>query len=56
MPAKRGFGTTLIERGLAHDLGGQVKMEFPPDGVRASVRAPLPHGADSSQPAPALPR
>jgi len=55
-PAKRGFGTTLIERGLAHDLGGQVKMEFPPDGVRATVRAPLPHGADSSQPAPALPR
>ena len=24
-PAKRGFGTTLIERGLAHDLSGEAR-------------------------------
>ena len=31
----------LIERGLAHDMSGKVKVEFLPGGVRASVRAPL---------------
>ena len=40
-PAKRGFGTTLIERGLAHDLSGEARIEFLPSGVRASVRAVL---------------
>ena len=45
VPGKRGFGTTLIERGLAHDLSGQATVEFRPGGVRASVRAPLRDGA-----------
>ena len=45
-PAKRGFGTTLIERGLAHDLSGEARIEFLPGGVRASVRAVLRNGAD----------
>jgi two-component sensor histidine kinase len=48
VPVQRGFGTVLIERGLAHDLSGQVKVEFLPGGVRASVRAPLRNGADKS--------
>ena len=51
-PAKRGFGMTLIERGLAHDLSGQAKVEFLPGGVRASVRAPLPDRVDASAPLP----
>ena len=46
-PAKRGFGTTLIERGLAHDLSGEARIEFLPDGVRASVRAVLRNGVDA---------
>ena len=46
-PGKRGFGTVLIERGLAHDLSGEAKVQFLPDGVRARVRAPLRNGADS---------
>ncbi|MDT7952612.1 MAG: chemotaxis protein CheB [Acetobacteraceae bacterium] len=45
-PAKRGFGTVLIERGLAHDLSGTAQVEFLPSGVRAVVRAPLRGGAD----------
>ncbi len=45
-PAKRGFGTTLIERGLAHDLSGEACIEFLPGGVRASVRAVLRNEAD----------
>ena len=41
-PAKRGFGSMLIERALSHDLSGKAKIEFLPEGVRAIVRAPLP--------------
>ena len=40
-PARRGFGTRLIERSLAHDLNGDVRIEFAPAGVRCSVDAPL---------------
>ena len=46
-PAKQGLGIVLIERGLAHDLSGKVKVEFLPGGVRASVRAPLRNRANS---------
>ncbi len=49
-PAKQGFGTVLIERGLAHDLSGEAKIAFLPDGVRASVRAPLRGGSDGLLP------
>ena len=41
-PARRGFGSTLIERALGHDMAGHARIEFLPDGVRAVVRAPLP--------------
>ncbi|MDP9096419.1 MAG: sensor histidine kinase, partial [Pseudomonadota bacterium] len=41
-PAKRGFGSMLIERALGHDLSGKATIEFLPEGVRAVVRAPLP--------------
>ncbi len=40
-PARRGFGTRLIERSLAHDLNGEVRIEFAPTGVQCSVDAPL---------------
>ncbi|MEO5738593.1 MAG: sensor histidine kinase [Variovorax sp.] len=46
-PAKRGFGTELIERSLTHNMSGEAKVEFLPDGVRARVRAPLQNGPDS---------
>ncbi|MCF7701610.1 CheR family methyltransferase [Loktanella sp. M215] len=45
VPTQRGFGTTLIERGLAHDLSGTVDLEFAPSGLRARLRAPLKSGA-----------
>ena len=38
-PGKRGFGTILIERGLAHDLAGEAKVQFLPGGVRARLSA-----------------
>jgi two-component sensor histidine kinase len=40
-PARRGFGTRLIERSLAHDLDGEVRIEFAPGGILCSVDAPL---------------
>ena len=44
-PARRGFGTRMIERGLAAELGGSVKIEFPPEGLVCTVDAPLPEAA-----------
>jgi two-component sensor histidine kinase len=40
-PARRGFGTRLIERSLAHDLNGQVQIEFAPTGILCTVDAPI---------------
>jgi two-component sensor histidine kinase len=37
-PVKKGFGTILIERGLSHDLAGEAKIQFLPDGVQARLR------------------
>jgi two-component sensor histidine kinase len=44
-PARRGFGSRMIERGLAAELGGRVTIHFEPDGVSCEVDAPMPvHG------------
>ena len=40
-PRLRGFGTSLIERGFAHELSGSANIRFEPSGVRATLRAPL---------------
>jgi PAS domain S-box-containing protein len=40
-PNRRGFGSRLIERSLAHELDGEVKIEFAPTGVICTVDAPL---------------
>ncbi len=37
-PVSRGFGSRLLERGLAADLQGAVTLEFPPDGVVCRIR------------------
>ncbi|GAA3996825.1 PAS domain S-box protein [Sphingomonas humi] len=42
-PTRRGFGTRMIERGLAAELGGDVRIHYDSDGVRCSVDAPTPH-------------
>jgi PAS domain S-box-containing protein len=41
-PGRRGFGSRLVERGLRHDLGGDVQLEFAPAGVSCHIKAPLP--------------
>lgn len=40
-PRRRGFGVSLLERGLAHQLGGKVQLRFPPDGMRCVMDLPL---------------
>lgn len=40
-PASRGFGSRLLEQGLAAELGGEVRMIFDPAGVRCTIQAPL---------------
>lgn len=40
-PRQRGFGTRLIERGLAAELEGDVRIDFNPDGVECRADVPL---------------
>jgi PAS domain S-box-containing protein len=40
-PARRGFGSILIERSLDKVMGSSVKIEFLPAGLTAIVRLPL---------------
>ncbi|WP_137863526.1 MULTISPECIES: PAS domain S-box protein [unclassified Sphingomonas] len=44
-PTRRGFGTRMIERGLAAELGGTVNIEFRHAGLVCIVDAPLPESA-----------
>ena len=44
-PSKRGFGTRLIERGLASDLDGVVTLDFDPGGLVFTVVCPVPEAA-----------
>jgi len=41
-PKKRGFGTRLLERSIAHELGGRPAISFSPEGVHCTMEIPLP--------------
>jgi two-component sensor histidine kinase len=41
-PGRRGFGSRLLERGLAGELNGEVELRFEPDGVACAIRMPQP--------------
>ncbi|HZH26123.1 MAG TPA: PAS domain S-box protein [Azospirillaceae bacterium] len=41
VPKRRGFGSRMIERGLAHELSAEVRLEFAPSGVVCDIKAPL---------------
>jgi PAS domain S-box-containing protein len=43
-PARRSFGAELIEGGIAYEIAGEVRLEFPPQGVRCELRFPLARG------------
>ena len=40
-PTRRGFGARLLERGLPRDLGGDVQLRYPPQGVICRIEAAL---------------
>jgi two-component sensor histidine kinase/integral membrane sensor domain MASE1 len=40
-PQRRGFGSRLIEKGLARELNGEVELRFEPQGVRCELRFKL---------------
>ncbi len=42
-PAKRngGFGMQLIDKGIRHNLGGDTKVQFRPDGLYVELNVPL---------------
>jgi two-component system CheB/CheR fusion protein len=51
VPDRRGFGMTLVERSFAYDVSGSVSMDFAPEGVTATLRAPLPGAVWGGKPA-----
>jgi hypothetical protein len=40
-PERTGFGTTLIERSIAHELDGQATLEYLPEGLVCALHFPL---------------
>jgi light-regulated signal transduction histidine kinase (bacteriophytochrome) len=42
-PKRKGFGTTIVNRSVPYDLGGQAKIDYHVDGVRAEFRIPARH-------------
>ena len=44
-PGPRGFGVTLIERGLAYQLDGTAALEFRREGLHCTIQFPLDRGA-----------
>ena len=40
-PTRKGFGSRLIERNLAHDLDGPSRIDYRPEGVICTITSPL---------------
>ena len=43
-PSHKGFGSRVIERGLAHELQGTTHLDFRPDGLVCTINIPAPPG------------
>jgi light-regulated signal transduction histidine kinase (bacteriophytochrome)/CheY-like chemotaxis protein len=42
-PTRKGFGTTIIDRSIPYDLGGEARLEYKVTGVEAWFRIPAKH-------------
>ena len=51
VPEHRGFGSRMIERGLATELQGEVHIDWQPQGVVCTIDAPLAAIHDEEAPA-----
>ncbi|MBA3678484.1 MAG: PAS domain-containing protein [Sphingosinicella sp.] len=47
-PTRKGFGSQVLERGLAHELDGEVQMDYPPTGVVCTINVPVPKIAEDN--------
>lgn len=41
LPAKRGFGTKLVDQGISRELDGKVELRYNPDGFIGRIRLPV---------------
>jgi two-component sensor histidine kinase len=44
-PSRESFGTRMLRRALASELGGTARLAFEPEGFRFEVEAPMPRRA-----------
>ena len=42
-PTRKGFGSRVIEQGLAHELEGKTNVEYFPEGIVCTIDVPAPH-------------
>lgn len=42
LPSHKGFGSRLVEKALALELSGEVRIRYEPEGVVCTIDAPLP--------------
>jgi two-component sensor histidine kinase len=48
-PTRQGFGTRLITGGLARELGGEVRLDYPQGGVICEIDAELGQTGQSNR-------
>lgn len=41
-PTRKGFGSRVIEQGLAHELEGKVRLDYPAEGIICTIFVPAP--------------
>jgi PAS domain S-box-containing protein len=41
-PTRKGFGSRVIEQGLAHELDGKVDLDYQPGGIVCMIHVPAP--------------
>ncbi|MDO7843523.1 HWE histidine kinase domain-containing protein [Sphingomonas immobilis] len=46
-PKRKGFGTTIVNRSVPYDLGGEASIDYAPDGVRATFCIPARHVSEA---------
>lgn len=46
-PTRKGFGSRVMEHGLAHELKGSVGLDYRPEGLVCTIDIPAPRGASN---------
>jgi len=53
-PTRRGFGSTIIERTIPHELGGAAAVDYPVEGLHATFLIPGEHISAYDTPMPTV--